>query len=98
MFTGALGAALLAREAVERGEAPAGGVSLAAGGAVSVAVGVALAPDAGSGLPASLTPPRARPRAPGQGRPARSPAWRAAWRASVPRRARSSTSAPTGRE
>ena len=62
MFTGALGAALLAREAVERGEAPAGGVSLAAGGAVSVAVGVALAPDAGSGLPASLTRARARPR------------------------------------
>jgi predicted CoA-substrate-specific enzyme activase len=63
MLTGALGAALLAREAVERGDAPAGGVSLAAGGTVSVVAGVALAPDAGSGLPASLTAARARPRA-----------------------------------
>lgn len=63
MLTGALGAALLAREAVERGDAPAGGVSLAAGGTVSVVAGVALAPDAGSGLSASLTAARARPRA-----------------------------------
>ncbi len=63
MLTGALGAALLAREAVERGGAPAGGVSLAAGGTVGVVAGVALAPDTGSGLPASLTAARARPRA-----------------------------------
>jgi predicted CoA-substrate-specific enzyme activase len=63
MLTGALGAALLAREAVERGDAPAGGVSLSAGGTVSVVAGVTLAPDAGSGLPTSLTAARARPRA-----------------------------------
>ena len=63
MFTGALGAALLAREAVERGEVPAGRVSLAAGGAIRVATSVALAPDAGSGLPASLTRARSRPQA-----------------------------------
>jgi (R)-2-hydroxyacyl-CoA dehydratese activating ATPase len=63
MLTGALGAALLAREAVERGEAPAGGVSLAEGRTITVAAGVALAPDAGAGLPASLTRARPRPRA-----------------------------------
>ncbi|MEK7838263.1 MAG: acyl-CoA dehydratase activase, partial [candidate division NC10 bacterium] len=63
MFTGALGAALLAREAVERGEVPAGRVNLAAGGAIRVATSVALAPDAGSGLPASLTRARSRPQA-----------------------------------
>jgi len=62
MFTGALGAALLAREAVERGEVPAGRVSLAPGRG-SVTVAVALAPDAGSSLPISLTRARSRPQA-----------------------------------
>ena len=62
MFTGALGAALLAREAVERGEVPAGRVSLAAGRG-SVTAAVALAPDAGSSLPISLTRARSRPQA-----------------------------------
>ncbi|MBI3104527.1 MAG: hypothetical protein HYY95_02910 [Candidatus Rokubacteria bacterium] len=62
MFTGALGAALLAREAVERGEVPAGRFSLAPGRG-SVTVAVALAPDAGSSLPISLTRARPRPQA-----------------------------------